>query len=253
MDEREGTRSDVTHPRARVNEVAQELARRAKPAYVKDRARDKARTTAIEVKDRTLDSPLAMSILGGLATYAIARLVTSRREAHRFEGEAREQPYYGYGAPPTYGATPTYGAPPPVPGAPEMSGAPGKMEELKTSVGEKVEAARTKVSEKVEAVRERLPTREELRDKASDVGGRARGIYEEQPMIAALGAIALGAALGFLLPVSRKERELIGPYREQASQKAEELLGEVRDRIEGRGDAGQPTPPVPGGPPIPRA
>ena len=49
------------------------------------------------------------------------------------------------------------------------------------------------------------------RDKVSNLGSSASQKIEESPLIALGAGVALGAVLGAVLPVSRKEKELLQP------------------------------------------
>jgi hypothetical protein len=70
----------------------------------------------------------------------------------------------------------------------------------------------------VSGVRERIPSAAELGRKADD-----------NPMLLALGGLALGAIAALLLPVTRKERELLEPVK----QKAGEAIGTMGNKVAG--------------------
>jgi ElaB/YqjD/DUF883 family membrane-anchored ribosome-binding protein len=188
-----------------VTDVAHELARRVRPAYLKTRVKGAVKEKAVDVKERTLGSPWPYAVAGGLATAGIAKWILARRE-QRVEPSAES---YGYG-----GITAEEHLP-------EGETGPGRMETLKEDL-----------KAKAEHIKDKLPSGAELRQKAQVARERATDFAEEQPLVVALGAIALGAAVGFLLPVSRKERELIAPVKTQAGQRLQGVMDDVRQRVE---------------------
>src|SRR3954468_16549318 len=89
MDEHVGeehaARHAIRYERDRLKEIAGELRRRATTSYVKDVAKEKAVEKGHEWKERMLDSPIAIGVVGGLTTAAVASLV--QRLAGRGESE----------------------------------------------------------------------------------------------------------------------------------------------------------------------
>jgi ElaB/YqjD/DUF883 family membrane-anchored ribosome-binding protein len=73
-------------------------------------------------------------------------------------------------------------------------------------------------------------------DKAGDLGGQVKINYdhyiEENPLAVGAVAVALGAAVGFAIPLTRKENEYLGEYRdsvvEKAQATAQDALGTVK-------------------------
>jgi hypothetical protein len=68
----------------------------------------------------------------------------------------------------------------------------------------------------VSNVRERIPS-------AAELGYRA----EENPLLVALGGLALGAVAALLLPVTRKEREMLEPVKQRAG----EAIGTMGNKL----------------------
>jgi cobalamin biosynthesis protein CobD/CbiB len=79
MDERQSARAEIDDSRERMKDIAAQLARRAQPEYVKQRAREAAVEKSMELKDRIIDSPLALGIIGGLATAGIAKVLLNQQ------------------------------------------------------------------------------------------------------------------------------------------------------------------------------
>ena len=66
---------------------------------------------------------------------------------------------------------------------------------------------------------------------ASEAGRRAGDAVGEAPLVALGAGIAVGAILAALIPTSRRERELLGPY-------ADRVTGAARDAAEAAREAG---------------
>lgn len=73
-------------------------------------------------------------------------------------------------------------------------------------------------------------------DKAGDLGGKVKINYnhyiEENPLAVGAVALALGAAVGFAIPLTSKENEYLGEYRDQVVEKAtataQDAIGTVK-------------------------
>jgi ElaB/YqjD/DUF883 family membrane-anchored ribosome-binding protein len=230
MDERESARAEINDSRERMKDIAAQLARRADPTYVKERAKEVAVDKSIELKDRIIDSPLAWGIMGGLATAGIAAVVRNQ------QSKRADMPYDYEGL------------------EGEEGGLGGKVQEAKGQLGQRLQETKSQLGDKVGAVREQaghlkdqarhrvselrehMPSAHEMKDKARQVGARARGYASEEPLVTALGALAIGAALGFLLPLTSQERRALGPAREQVSEKLGALSHEVSDKVQAKVD-----------------
>jgi ElaB/YqjD/DUF883 family membrane-anchored ribosome-binding protein len=237
MGERDDARRSIEDARERMSAIAEELARRASPGFVKDRAREVAVRKTTEYRDRAVSSPGTWSLLGGIlgATTgaAVAKRVRQRREISaaggRFEPAVKTYEY-GYSSPSGYNPeTSPYGAAP-VSGVAEYGvgvesggwseggswqergGEPSRGEGLRHRAGEARERARDKagelssrVSEKAGEFRERASSKsEELKERASS---KSEELRER---------------------ASSKAEEL----KERASSKAEELKARTREARE---------------------
>lgn len=77
-------------------------------------------------------------------------------------------------------------------------------------------------------------------EKAGDLGGQVKINYdhyiEENPLAVGAVAFAIGAAIGFAIPVTRKENEYLGEYRdavvEKAQEAAQDAIGSVKQIAE---------------------
>jgi len=95
MGERTEARRSIEAARARMSVIADELARRSSPEYVKSRAREAAMIKASNVRDRAASNPGALAALGALAgggaSFALAKLAKRRRGARPYEGGFRTE------------------------------------------------------------------------------------------------------------------------------------------------------------------
>ena len=96
----------------------------------------------------------------------------------------------------------------------------GKTSEVKDRAMGAVDHLRERASH----LRERVPERQVMQQRTSDWFNRT---VEEQPILLALGGIALGMLASTLVPVSNKERSLIQP----AKRRAEESINQLGDQL----------------------
>ena len=60
------------------------------------------------------------------------------------------------------------------------------------------------------------------RDSAADAGQRAVDAIDEAPLVALAAGMAAGALLAALIPVTRRERDMVGPYGNRVKDAARE-------------------------------
>lgn len=60
---------------------------------------------------------------------------------------------------------------------------------------------------------------------------KAADLYEDQPLVMGALALAVGAAIGGMLPHTRREDEALGSYRDQLFDEAERIYREEREKI----------------------
>jgi ElaB/YqjD/DUF883 family membrane-anchored ribosome-binding protein len=72
-------------------------------------------------------------------------------------------------------------------------------------------------------------------EKVGDLGEQAREQYdyyiEENPLAVGAVALAVGAAVGFAIPATRYEGELLGDYRQQVVDRVQNAAGDLVDRV----------------------
>jgi len=244
-----------------VKQIAAELRRRASTSYVKNVAKEKAVEKGQEWKERMLGSPIALGVIGGVSTAAIASLVN--RFAGR-NGWERNRGYMGAGHAGGHGEYTGYmrGDEGDTRTSKDLTervadsiddvkeGASQRIEQVKKRASERIDEAKERTSaavervggatrasverasRKVDEIREKLPSTGEMREFAERTTG-------EQPLVVLFGAVALGTALGLLLPMSNPERRVMEPVRRKAREELESLgekleagIGEVREKLE---------------------
>ncbi|MFP2925846.1 hypothetical protein ACLESO_11630 [Pyxidicoccus sp. 3LG] len=99
-----------------------------------------------------------------------------------------------------------------------------------TEVRERAAGAVDKVRERASHLRESIPAREVVQRRTSDWFTRT---VDEQPIFLALGGIALGMLASTLLPVTRKERELIEPAKRRAEEGISQLGDQLNQKLQG--------------------
>ena len=112
---------------------------------------------------------------------------------------------------------------------------------VRARVGHAVSDVKDSVSEAAGGVAERASElKERAGERMSDIGGQARWqtqrlktnlehAAEENPLVLGIGAAVIGLALGFLLPGTQRENEVMGPARDQLVDRAEETVERTKD------------------------
>jgi len=75
-------------------------------------------------------------------------------------------------------------------------------------------------------------TRHQIGELTTQTQQQAHHLLEENPLALGAAALALGAFIGLLLPTTRRENEMVGPYRDQVVEKAQAVAGTVAQRVQ---------------------
>ena len=224
MDQRTDAKRSIESSTRNMTEIAQELSRRASPRYIGEQVKEKALNKTHEWKEQVTTSPTALGLLGGALGAAIggaiARSFRDGRDRRRFESGG-----YGYRddlryAELRYGDTRNGDSRYPDlryrDDADRAGSVKEKMRDGADKVKDTAQELKDRASNVISDVRERIPSAAEVKETMDD-----------NPMLIALGGLALGAIAALLLPVSRKEREMLEPMKEQAGQ----ALGSLGDKM----------------------
>jgi ElaB/YqjD/DUF883 family membrane-anchored ribosome-binding protein len=115
--------------------------------------------------------------------------------------------------------------------------ATGKVGDVAQRTGDKVGevAQRTgeKAGEVVESAREGVQqVAEQAQYRAEMVKSRLGEMMDDNPLIIGAAALALGAAVGFSLPTTQKENELMGEARDKVMERASEAASETAQKVQ---------------------
>jgi ElaB/YqjD/DUF883 family membrane-anchored ribosome-binding protein len=253
MGERDDARHQVEQTRARMSAVAHEVSRRMTPEYAKERATEMARYRAIQARDRAVDNPWLVPLLGAGIGALVGRALAARaQDAREREWEYRGGRRWSYGEPRSFVSRgdefgyEAYGEAwrDEVPPATGEYGSTGGQE---PGIGERASEMASEVKERVAGtasdVKERVVERageyrdrmregaQHLRERIPDAG-TIRERAQEQPGMWVVGAMALGALFGFAVPMSDRERRVLEPAREKARETGQQALDKAMSRAE---------------------
>lgn len=110
-----------------------------------------------------------------------------------------------------------------------------KVSDVKGRAVEMKDHLKDRAHDLKDRVRDRVPDRGELKGKATHWFDRT---LEEQPLLLALGGIAVGMVASSMLPVSRRERRLMEPAKHRVEERITELGDRLTDKIRGESDTG---------------
>jgi len=235
---------EISDARARMSELADELARRAEPEHLKELASEKAAELKAQAKERVIekadelklrakeavmrktmdvkeraDTPTGWSLLGALIGAGIGSVLMKKafdaRRTARFSASYESEGLYA-GPPYTPAGTIDTGMVSTSSYESEGMDVKARVSEAASTVKEKVLGTAHGVSErasglmdqakdKASHLRERLPTRDDGRQ-AVDWFSHA---MEDNPLLLAVGGIALGIIGASFLPVTSRERQLL--------------------------------------------
>lgn len=229
MGERTDAKRSIESSTRHMTEIAQELSRRASPRYIGEQAKEIALNKTQEWKEQMTSSPTVLGLIGGALGAAIGgALARNRRssiERERFGSR------YGYRDDLRFRDDPyredlRFHPEPARPGA------------IREKISDGAQELKDRASEVVSEVRERIPSAAELGEKV-----------DENPMLVALGGLALGAVAALLLPVSRKEREMLDPVKQRAGEAIGTLGSKIGESVQQAQEkiAGQPEQPAQSG------
>lgn len=267
---------EISDARARMSELADELARRMEPEHLKaiaadkvsdlkEQARDKAtekvdelKTQAreavmrkgYEVKDRA-DTPKGWSMLGAIIGAGVGSVLMKKAFDVRQQSQWNTRMYGDYDrSTPSLVPAPDGGLMRPTGDARGSLGTDsmnlGGVDSgggLKERASEAMDMAKDKAHElkdrasglvdramdKTHGLRERIPDRGELRHQASDW----YGTVSENPVLLAIGGLAIGALFASFIPVTNRERQLIEPAKAKVKERISTLGDQLESKLSG--------------------
>lgn len=239
----------------KATEKVEELKRQARDAVsdkateIKTRAKEAVMHKTTELKERA-DTPRGWSLLGaiigaGVGAALMKKAFTVREERaadigdkdFRYRGEryssVRRTDTYGSPAAgvSTMGSQMGVGADSGGAGIKERAaGVAHSVQDKAHDLKEKAMGAVDQVKDQASHLRERIPSGSEMKTQASDWFNRA---LETQPLMLAVGGVALGMFASMFLPVSDKERQLIEPAKRKAQESITHLGDQLEQKLQG--------------------
>jgi hypothetical protein len=245
---------EVEMQRGRVSDTIDQIQTRLSPGQIIDQlmgttgAQDFAQNMGRQIRE----NPLPVALLGASLLWLMSGKNPigsgngDRETGYRGADGLVHEPYYddpavGGNGSPHHGVTD------------KLKDVAGSIKDAAGGIGEKLSNAKDQASRTAHDVRDGLSAaKHSIGDAAGVVSGRARSLggqvsgmqdsvsqlLRDQPLIAGALAFAAGAALGAALPVTSKERELMGETAADLVSKAEDAAQPMVERAKGLvGDA----------------
>jgi len=120
----------------------------------------------------------------------------------------------------------------------QVSNAADSVQQKASQVAENVSGAADQVKERASQFVDQTQSKvehlsEQVQNQAHYAMSRSHNMYEDNPLMTGAIALALGAVVGFLLPETQRENELMGNVRDkfvgQVSDVAQDTLGKVQN------------------------
>lgn len=109
-------------------------------------------------------------------------------------------------------------------GKDKLAAGKDKLAEGKESAADRIDSVKSSASDQAAAARENAKQR------ASELQRNMQQFMHEQPLIAGTLGMALGAALGALVPPTEAEDRMVGSASDQATERAKQLAAEQYER-----------------------
>ncbi len=224
-DELEELRQELARTRAEMSETVHALQGKLNPQYMREQAssqaKDSAKQAGSNVAETIKDNPIPTA-LAGAGIVGLGWLIASGRDTGSQQGS---QGYSDSGYYRTGRSQPTYYEEYSFEGSSSSSG------------GERTQEAAGQAWEKAGELGGQLQGRasqagDEAREKAQQAKGGLQRTLQETPL--ALGALALGigAAVGFAIPGTSKENEVMGETRDNLVEQGKQSARETRQRAQ---------------------
>lgn len=261
-DEMEALRQDIARTRAEMSESVYALQERMNPQYIRQQATsqlrqgasDRARGASSGVTETIRNNPIPAALTGaglvglgwliasgargssegssgrsGYSDYGYGERGYGERGSYR-----RESPYYDLDDTPDYTYYSSSGrdleAYPDYDDEDESGSRTGQAQER---AGQAKEQARERAGQAGQQARQRAQqARGEAQQRAQQAKGGFQRALQESPLSLGAIAVGIGAAVGFAIPESSKENELMGETRDQLANQAQQKADETTRRAQ---------------------
>lgn len=198
----EELRRDIARTQREMTETIHEIQRRLSPSYMAEQTKDSMRRTGVNIIDKIKSNPIPAA-MAGVGLWLLFR-GSDRGEVTRDAWQFR------------------------------YDEEPSRLDEVKDRATEKAREIADTAREKTTHLKESASqTAQHVKDvtrrRAEITRVEAKDFFREQPLVAGLAAVALGAILGAAIPESDKENELMGETRDRLVDRAE---GIARDGMQ---------------------
>jgi ElaB/YqjD/DUF883 family membrane-anchored ribosome-binding protein len=235
----EHLKAEASALRTRVTAQVKSKANEKKDA-LKQRAMEAARERALTLKETVMAKPVALAIAGGVAGALVGAFLGRRSEESQHYVKA-DTLSTGTVQPPGWSEEVSTG---PSVGerAQEAAGeAKERLSEAVDETRERLSGAMDRAKEKASSIKERA---KELRHRAGerignrvpsggDLQNRAGRIVREDPAMLAFAALAAGACVGLLLPLTDTERRALRGAHEKAKEGLQSGFAKAQEALDG--------------------
>lgn len=213
-------RGEIEHTRSEMSETIDELQEKLNPQHIKEQVKDTVREATIgraedmasnagetareaghSVMERIKENPVAAAMVGiGLGWL--------------FMNNSGKGPAHGYKASSPYGGS-------------------SATHRASNKAANFVGSAQDKAADMVGDVQGKaVDMAEHTQDQAHRAIEQSQQVLEESPLVAGAVALALGAAVGFTLPETRRENKLMGETRDKMLGQASEIAHDAVEKVE---------------------
>lgn len=243
-DELEELRLELAQARVQMSETVYALQGRLNPQYVREQATSQAKDTAREagssVVDTIKDNPVPAALTGA-GIVGLGWLIASGRDQDSGSQSSRNESYYddypeyyegrreisGYSRGRDFES---YGSEESGSGGGRVREAGGEARERASRMGGELQSRAGEVGGQLQ---ERA---DDARNQARYQAGRAKGGFQqtlrENPLILGAVAVGLGAAVGFAVPETEKENQVLGETRDKLANRAQQGAKDAQQRVQ---------------------
>jgi ElaB/YqjD/DUF883 family membrane-anchored ribosome-binding protein len=283
MGEQDTQIHEISDARARMSELADEMARRMEPEHLKAIAVGKATDIKEQVKERAIekvdelktnakeavmrrtteikeraDTPKGWSVLGAIIGAGVGSMLMKKAFEVRTTSEWSGSSDWSGGYEPSLVPAPDGGLMRPsgdvrgslgsdigvrtstdVGGINAGSGLKERASEVMETAKDKAQDLKERASglvdrtmDKASGLRERIPDRSMVKHRATDW----YGTVSENPVLLAIGGLAIGAVFASLIPVTNRERQLIEPAKSKMKERISSLGDQLESKLSGQTD-----------------